>query len=358
MATIQWRPEVNALTVPQSYKMRYLPKRSLGTDDMATEVAAETPGCTPDMAKSVIRSLIRRIQANLINGNQVTLEEAFIFGLSFTGRLDSPDAPLPPIDEMLQVKIYASAPFIKEVRHQAQIEKVAMSEKAPVINMAEDTRLRLSDVLYADGVLRLTGSNMFFDPARGTGECVIEGTRSGRAVQSQFGPIANSSLVLVPDIPAQDAPFNNEYILSLAVRYTANGTLRSSTYRNRLRSPLTVLLTGDPNPPPIGILTGSADSAYASVIGGVVTANERVRIQAVHDMRDNRLLISLLDMQENAAVGTAVSITANGQYTLQGFANSAVSHLRIKVSNYAALTELARNYYYGRIVDILDIRTA
>ena len=82
-----------------------------------------------------------------------------------------------------------------------------MLEKVPVIESVEDSRLHLADVLYSKGVLQLTGSNLLFDPEDGGSGCVIEGTRSGRAVQTQFGPISDSGIV--PEIPAQDAPFNN-----------------------------------------------------------------------------------------------------------------------------------------------------
>ncbi len=356
MATIQWRPEVNALTTPQSYKMRFLPRASIGMNELAAEIAEDLPGCTEDMAKSVIASLMRRIQTNLINGNQVTLEDAISFGLSFTGRLDAPDSPLPPMDKILHVKARVSAPFLKEIRHKAQLERLPMTEKAPVINTTVDTRLHLKDVLYGSGVFRLTGSNMFFDPEEGTGECVLEGSRSGRAVQTQFGPISNSSIVLVPNIPAQDAPFNNEYLLSLAIRYTENGTLRHSIYRNRLRSPLLLTNFAHPNPPEVGILTGNATSPLVNVTKGAVSADEMLRIQAILDNRDNCLLLSLLDMKDGGQTGPVVMVTADGEQTLQGFAGSAISSLTIRVDNYAGLTELARNYYHGRVVDILDVR--
>jgi hypothetical protein len=35
MATIQWRLEVNALTVPESYKVCYISRDSIGPDGLA-----------------------------------------------------------------------------------------------------------------------------------------------------------------------------------------------------------------------------------------------------------------------------------------------------------------------------------
>ena len=39
MTSIQWHPEVNALTVPQSYKIRSAYRDSMGTDDLAAVMA-------------------------------------------------------------------------------------------------------------------------------------------------------------------------------------------------------------------------------------------------------------------------------------------------------------------------------
>ncbi len=56
--------------------------------------------------------------------------------------------------------------------------------------------------------------------------------------------------------------------------------------------------------------------------------------------------------------GAAVSVTANGAVTLQGFADSAVSSLNIRVNAYAELKEMIRSGYGGRVVDVLMIETA
>ena len=358
MASIQWRPEVNVLTVPQSYKIRFVPRDSAGTDDIAAAMAEENPNYTEEDAKTMLAVLRRVIEKKLLNGSQVTIDGMMSFGLSFTGRLESPDDPLPPVDECLHVSVRVLQPFLKDIRRQARFEKLPMIEKVPVIDAAEDTRLHLADVLYSKGVLQLTGSNLLFDPEAEGCECVLEGTRSGRAVQSQFGPISDSSIVLVPDIPAQDAPFNNEYTLSLSTRPTGHGSPRTGIYSRRLRSPLTLSNFGHPNPPEVGILTDNAASPYVSVTGGSVAADEMLRIQAVFDIRNSVLLLSLLGMKEDGATGEAVSVTANGEYTLQGFAGSAVSSLNVQVNDYAALLDLVRDQYYGRIVDVLDVKVA
>jgi hypothetical protein len=50
-----------------------------------------------------------------------------------------------------------------------------------------------------------------------------------------------------------------------------------------------------------------------------------------------------------------VPVVENGEFTLPGFAGSAVSDMIITVDNYAALRTMIRNNYDGRLVDILDV---
>jgi len=356
MASIQWRPEVNVLTVPQSYKIRFVPRDSSGTDDLAAAMAEENPNYTEDDAKTMLAVLKRVIQKKLLNGSQVTIDGMISFGLSFTGRLESPDDPLPPVDECLHVSVRVLQPFLDEIKQLASFVKLPMLIKGPVIESAEDTRLHLADVLHSKGVLKLSGSNLLFDPEEDGCGCVLEGTRSGSAAQTQFGPISDSSLVFVPDIPAQDAPFNNEYTLSVSTRPTGHGSPRVGIYRRKLRSLLTLSNFGHPNPPEFGILTGKAASPLASVTGGTVSADEMLRIQAVFDIRNSVLLFSLLGMKEDGTAGAAVTAAVNGNYTLQGFAGSAVSSLTVRVNDYAALLDLVRDQYYGRIVDVLEVK--
>jgi hypothetical protein len=354
MPTIQWRPEVNALTAPQSYKMRFVPRNVIGTNELAAEIAAENPVYNQGLVKAMISAIMSKIQQNLIDGNQIILDEALSFSIGFTARLAAPDSPLPAMEEMLHVQIRALASFVKEIQNQAQLERLPMIEKVPIINTAEDTLLKLNDVLHSEGVVKLSGTNLFFKDATRDWECVVEGTRSGRTVQTRLGPVSATSLVFVPDIPEQDAPWNNEYTVSVTTRCTENGTLRTGTYRRRLRT----LIAWDGMPPEggVGILTGSAEMPYVTIESSTVTADEMLRIQAIFEPRDGNLRVNLLDMQEGGKAGVVVLVTGNGNYTLSGFAGSSVSTMMLTVHSYTALIELVRNGYSGRLVDVFDIR--
>jgi hypothetical protein len=225
METIQWRPEVNALTTPQSYTVRYMARNVLGYDELAAEMARDNPLWDAELIKAMLLSRDKTIMRQLIKGNKVTLEEAFSYRLSFHARL----------------------------------ERLPMSEKLPLITSSEDTKVKLTDVLNPSGVLHLTGGNLFFEEDDPDCGCVIKGTRSGETKQTTYASISNSEILLVPDIPAQTDPWNNEYRVSVTTQYTEHGTPRTGIYRRRLRTPLALTGFSHPNPAEVGILTGNAD---------------------------------------------------------------------------------------------------
>ena len=351
MATVRWRPQHNAITNPQSYKPRLLPRDVMGYTELAKEVARKNPFWSAETIESVMRAVNKEIKTQLIQGNQVTLENAFTCHLTLAARLDTPDAPLPSDDSMLKVRFYPARSFVKDVQRAAQLERLPLRQKLPMIMNAEDTVLELKHVLNPAGALRLTGTDLFFDKASNGAECVIEGTRSGRVVQRRFAMIANTVVLLLPDILTQDEPWNNEYRVSLSTRYTEHGTLRTGTYLHPLRTPLTVVLGhGD------GILSGNESAPLVTISNGTMAeASATVRIQVMLDAKKGDLCCNVIDMSENGSVGEVVHVSGEGTYTLSGYAGSAVTQLEITVHDYAALARMVKTDYVGRLVDVLHV---
>jgi hypothetical protein len=351
MSKVQWRPQLNALTTPQSYRAQPVPKESLGYDEMAVLISTKNPLWSPDLVKSILLAERETRKEQLVSGNQVSYENNCTWHLSISARLNAPDDALPQNKDIVNVQVYASRAFVDEVRQDVELERLPPSEKAPVIVGTEDTVLKLADVLNPDGVLRLSGADLFFDPENGGGECVIEGTRNGKAVQHRFAQIANSAVLVVPKIPKQADSWNNEYRVSVSTRYTEHGSLRTGMYSRRLRAPLEIALNVGG-----GILSGAGAAPLVSVTGGALTAAEaRVRVQAVLNAQSGDLRLSLLDMSEGGAVGNELRVAADSAYTLPGFAGSPLTALSIAVNDYAALLNMARTDYLGRVVDILDV---
>ncbi|MCI5157040.1 MAG: hypothetical protein D3906_01125 [Candidatus Electrothrix sp. AUS1_2] len=357
MTTVLWKPEPNNLTTPTSYSVRYMPKGTVGYDELAAEVVQIHPNYAEKDAKNIITAAFERIEVNLINGNQVVLPNAFTFHLSFSARLAAPDDAPPPVEDMLNVRVHASRSLTKTIARNVQLERVPMTEKAPLINTAEATVLGLNNVLNSEGALQLNGTNLLFDPKREDEGCLLEGTRSGRQKQTRFVSISNTEVILLPDIPAQDEPWNNEYLLSIATHYTENGTLRTGTYRRRLRTPLLVSNFDHPNPD-VGILTGKAAAPYVTLTGGSLSADETLRIQVILNLHKGTLSFNLLDMNEDGEAGPPVLVTADGTCTLSGFSGSALTSLNLTVNNFADLVKMIRSHYSGRLVDVLVLQKA
>ncbi|WP_417914552.1 DUF4469 domain-containing protein [Candidatus Electronema sp. JM] len=358
MATVQWRPEINPLTTPQSWRPLHLPRSTSGCNDLAARIAQKHSALDEEIVKTTLKALVEEIKLDLINGNQAALEDAFTFRVSLNARLDEPDDPLPPIDNILNIRVIIAKAFQSEVQRLAQLERLPVSKKLPVITSAEDMVLKLNDVLNPNGALHLSGNALLFERENGNCGCVLEGTRGGRQRQTRCTAVFNSEITLLPDIPAQQDPWNNEYILSVTTQYTENGTLRTGIYERRLRTPLTLTNFGHPNPPDVGILTGNAAAAYVTVTGGALSADETVRIQAVLDLHEGSLSLNLLDMTEGGKAGAAVKVTGNGPITLAGFTGSALSSLNLTVNNFADLVKMIRENYSGRLADVLVMKVA
>ncbi len=356
--SIPYKVEENLLTTPPSYSVRFVPRRSAGREDIAADIAMRHPNFSKKDILTILDTEDEVIALRLLNGEQVTKERCCTWFPSFMARLESPDDPLPPLDECLHLNVRVSAPFAEEFRQTAQAERLASTEKLPVITSVEDSVLGLRDVLRADGMLRIKGSNLAFDRKDTASQCLIEGTRSGSAVQSRVGTVTNSEIVLMPDVPSQPEPWNNEYRLSVTTRYTKNGSPRTGIYKRLLRTPLAVTVSGHPNPPETGILSGKETSPLVTVTGGALTASAtQARIQAVRNVQTGDLRLSLLDMEEGGKAGAEVAVSASGPQTLSGWTGSDLTNLEVTIADYDALFTLVKNSYGGRLVDILDLST-
>ncbi len=178
MATVQWRPEKNLLTTPTTWRPLFIARNVVNKSEMAARMARALPNYTAEEFRTFIDLHNQLISESLINGEQVTEENDFIYTLSFSSKLASPDDPLPPLEECLHVRIHASQTLLNKVHKTVKTERLPEAKKLPLISTAQDTVLLLKDVLNPDGMLRLTGDDLQFDPVQGTGKCVLAGTQS------------------------------------------------------------------------------------------------------------------------------------------------------------------------------------
>ena len=163
MGTIWWRPEVNALTTPQSYWIRFVPKGTVGTMELARRMSEAMPNHSEEEIRAFLATRRQVIRDCLLDGEQVTEEGFVTYTLSFTGRLNEAEDPLPPLEDCLQGRAYFSLPFINDLRHNGQPERRPQVEKLPLISSVRDSLLELKDVLNPEGALHLSGDNLGFD---------------------------------------------------------------------------------------------------------------------------------------------------------------------------------------------------
>ncbi|WP_417910443.1 hypothetical protein [Candidatus Electronema sp. PJ] len=351
MASIQWKVEQNKLTTPASYRARTVAHTTLDYEGVSSAMAARNPQLSAGLIEFVLREFREEVLIQLANGNAINLENFLKFAVNFATRLPTAVAPLPPLSECLEVQVSASKTLRDDVRSAASAEKIAATEKAPMIIAVTDVTTGLENVMQSGTSIVLNGTNMYFDNTMPGAECVIEGTRNGRTVQTNFGKRANSEIIVVADYPAQTSTHNNEYLISVTTSYTENGSLRTGTYNKRLRVPLQVSIGALAT----GILSGAEDNPLVNITGGAATASQRIRIQAVINNQDQILRISLLDMTEGGKVGDAVIINGDGGYEILGYTGSTVTYLTITVNDYAALYALVNTAYSNRMIDILNV---
>ena len=58
MTTIQWRPQVNTLTKPQSYRPQFVPRGSAGYEEMAEDISLANPNYNDELIRSVAPLII------------------------------------------------------------------------------------------------------------------------------------------------------------------------------------------------------------------------------------------------------------------------------------------------------------
>ncbi|WP_417912060.1 hypothetical protein [Candidatus Electronema sp. TJ] len=351
MLTVQWQPRFNPLTTPPSYRPAVVPRGKVGYDELAARIARRNPLFNESMGKSYMLEMRAEIAQLLAEGYLLSLEGLFSAQVWLNGRLTSVDSPLPPLEKSLRVRMQASKKLVETVLHMTQTERLPVTEKLPVIAAAEDALLQLPDVLNPDGMLRIKGEDLYFNQAAENCGCFLAGTRSGLMRQSRCGQIANSEILLLPDIPSQPDPWNNEYQLSVVTQYTENGTLRTGLCRRMLRTPLAVTIGAGS-----GILSGGGTSAFVLVSDGtLISERARVRIQVILDVQDKDLSLNLIDMTDGGEEGPKIEVNSNGVYTLAGWSGSDLTSLEIIVNDYDGLLKMVRSPYGGRLVDILDV---
>ena len=234
---IQYKVLPNYLTNPPSYIARPVPQKTLGYDDMATQISLHNPTITTATVKAVLEACREEVVRQLADGNTINLPGFVSFVVSLPVRLDQPtdDLPLNPVD----VKAKPSVVLKKEVAQQATYLRLPYAEKSPDISAAYDTNTNIANWIRPDYGFRMDGSNLSFnaaDPAQGV--FLTDADIDGNTVQqTKISLNRPSTIIITPDFGEEPSLSPNvEKTIFVRTRYTENGQLRTGEYSKRLRS--------------------------------------------------------------------------------------------------------------------------
>ena len=232
---IQYKVIPNFLTNPPSYTARPVPQKTLGYDDIATQISLHNPTITAATVKAVLEACREEVIHQLADGNTINLPGFVSFVVSLPVRLDQPTDDLPP--SPVDVKAKPSVVLKQEVAQQATYLRLPYAEKSPDISAAYDTNTSLPNWIRPDYGFRLDGANLSFnaaDPALG----VFLTDADGNTVQqTKISLNEPSKIIITPDFGEEPvASPNVEKTIAVRARYTQNGQLRTGEYSKRLRS--------------------------------------------------------------------------------------------------------------------------
>jgi len=232
----------NSVTSPPSWYAKLKPYDVIGMDEMAALVSISNPTYSADLVSQVTTLFFDTVWAQLLEGKFVTLEG--IMSLKLTARGNLPLATSTPSTDGVDVAVSASTPVRNAIRNTIQFTALPVTEKVPNIEYQEDTGSEITDYIVDGGTLLLTGQDIAFTQTNSDEGMFAYNTLEEHGEKSTNVAWNKASRVIATPILAADASAN-EYQIQIRTRYTESGSLRTGTYRNYIRSPLTVTIAGD-----------------------------------------------------------------------------------------------------------------
>ena len=328
----------NLLTSPPSYTCRPNPKVVLDLDMVAQAINDRNPTIPIQAAKNVLEAFRDEIIAQLAEGNSVKIENFVSFVVTMPVKLASPTDSLPsdPID----IKGKPSITFKEEVKQAATYARLGYTSKQPQVISASDTNTGLEYYVRNDFGCDVNGSNIGFNVAESDEGIFLTSEAGNQIKQTNISINDPSRLIFVPalDPAAQPAGGNSvEQILTVKTRYTANGTLRSTSFGRKLRTTNVI----DSVAVEVGIfITGGAATAPATISS--YTGGDVNRVLA-KIRPDNVLVVAAATLSGD--FGQELEVLANGDFILVGGDNA----ITVTVSDYATLYQTVIDY--GRYVE-------
>jgi nucleoid DNA-binding protein len=233
----------NSITTPPSWYARLKPYSIVGTAEIAQAVSDKAGVYSAELVEEIVTLYLDEVKAKLLEGQFVTMERYLSFKLTCKEKL-SLSTSIPTTDN-LEVAVVASAPFRDEIRDNAVLEALPVTEKVPNIQYVEDTGTGLTGYIADGGVLLMTGQYLEFDQTNSDEGVFTTNTLAETTARSTIVAWNKSRKVIATPVLDTTDQTQNENRIEIRTRYTTTGSLRTGRYSEYLRSKLVVTVIGD-----------------------------------------------------------------------------------------------------------------
>lgn len=339
---ISYQVTPNMLTNPPSFTCRPVANAVLGYDEVAAQINLRNPTIPATTAKTVLEALRLEVKEQLAAGNTVNLSNFVSFVVTMPVKLAASTDPLPA--NPINISAKPSTTFKTEVQAIATYTRVPTPVKAPTLNSAYDSSSGIDGFCRNGYGLRISGSNLRFN-ADDVEQGVFLLSAAGNDMrQDNISLNDPSNLIVIPGLDPAVQPAGAasvEQVLTVRSKYTDNGSLRSGGYSKKLRA-LNVITDSNKKL----FVTGTATSGPATVKTYTGTQVKcRILAQA-----SSTGIITLSIAPLSGAFGQEMTVTANGDYVLQGLA----ANVTVTVSDYDGLVTAVNSYsrYLQEVCDL------
>lgn len=221
---IRYRLEENSLKV-NSYYARVIRESTVSHDELIAALVTRT-GLSAQDLQMVLDALNAELAQNLIAGRAITIKGLATFVVSLSGKFTSPDVILTKDNAQLSISIQESASLCGIVASQASYSRESMAVKVPIIGSFYDVASKSYNSYTAGNIIRLTGDNLKFNPEQQDEGVFVHASVPSLRLSS-YSVINNKQIDgLMP------AEVSGDLTVIVRARYTADGSLRESTYQH------------------------------------------------------------------------------------------------------------------------------
>lgn len=229
----------NKLTSPVSYYCRVNAIETLDFAEVAALLNEKNPTVPVAVALSILNDLRTVVKEQLLAGKTVNLTNFCSFRTTLPVKLVNPDDPLP--ENTLNVSGSMSTSMRDEMRVEAEFTREGYTSKEPMVISTVDIQRESRNTFELQYPFRVIGSNMKFDSTDSEqGIFLSDGTDPEERINI-YSSIGNGAVngIITEAFTSQGTGYRNEFSLVAKTKYTANGSIRTTSYQAPVRGRIT-----------------------------------------------------------------------------------------------------------------------